>query len=97
MSAAGIKHRATRLVGLRLVHGRELVPGAARAAGADESGNTMPRLGCCRMSGRRLLPGLGFPGAARPWARKPVSGPGVSGEAPRSLLRQLFMLEELVA
>jgi hypothetical protein len=45
VSAAGIKHRAPRLVELRLAPGRELAPRVARAAGADESGNTIFRVG----------------------------------------------------
>lgn len=87
-----------RLVGFRLAPRREPVPGVARAAAADESGNEMPRTGCCRMGGRWLLPQLGFSRRRKTLGVETGVSPHASPRViPGCLLRQLFMLEELMA
>lgn len=95
MSAAGSKHRAPRPVGLCLAQGRERVP---RGAGADESGNTIPRTGCYRKGWAVVASGAGISRQRKTLdAETGVRPTGCPREAPRWLLRQLFMLEELMA
>ena len=97
MGAAGIKHRAPQLVGLRLAQGRELVPRVAS------------ELARMRAVTRSFGPGVAgwgavvASGAGISRRRKTLDAEtgvrptGCPREAPRWLLRQLFMLEELMA
>ena len=97
MSAAEIKHRATRLVGLRLVQGRELAPGGPRLLARMRAVTRCLGPGVAGRAGDDASEAGNSRRGKTLGAETGVSPRGMSREAPRCLLRQLFMLEELMA